>query len=88
MRNFSQACRKFMAASILVLALSCSVFAGEMQFPTVVQPPPVIRDGDVQYPGVDSSTETVDGDVQYPAATVDSVSGLALTLWQSAMALF
>lgn len=87
MRNVSQFCRKLVATAVLLLVLTCTGFAGEMPLPGVTAPPPVTTAGDTQYPGA-SSTETVDGDTQFPGVTVDSVTGMAVTLWQSAMALF
>jgi hypothetical protein len=59
-----------------------------MQYPGVTTPPPVTTNGEIGFPGVASSTETADGETQFPGATVDSVTGMALTLWQSALALF
>lgn len=82
MRNFSQFGRRCIAVSILVLALACSTFAGDMQYPGVTSPPPATTSGDMQYPTVTAPTETADGDVQYPGVTT------LLTLWQSTLALF
>lgn len=89
MRNFNQFCRKCLAVCILVLTLACSTFAGEMQYPGVsTPPPPVTTTGEIGFPGVASSTETADGEMQYPGVTLDSVTGMAITLWQSTLALF
>jgi hypothetical protein len=86
MRNFSQFCRKFVAASVLVVALACSVFAGDVQYPNVTSPPPPPpAAGDVQYP---AATDTPDGDMPSPGTTMDSVTGVALYLLQSTVALF
>jgi hypothetical protein len=89
MRNFIQSCRKSVVACVLMLALAYSVSAGEIPFPGITaQPPaPVTTNGDVQYPNGASPSET-EGEIPYPGATVDSVTGMAVTLWQSAMALF
>ena len=51
MRNFSQFCRQFVAASVLVLALACPTFAGEMQYPTVTSQPPATT-GDMPLPAL------------------------------------
>lgn len=88
MRNFSQFYRKFVVASMLVLALACSTFAGDIQYPAVTSPPPATINGDVQYPTVASPWDTLDGDIPFPGATVDSVTGVALALWQNSLALF
>lgn len=87
MRNFSQFCRKCMAVFTLVLVLAYPTLAGEMQYPGVATPPPATT-GDTQFPGVTSSTEMADGEIQFPGSTVDPITGMAITLWQSAMALF
>jgi hypothetical protein len=88
MRNFGQFCRKCLAASVLVLALACSTFAGDIQYPAVTSPPPATLNGDMQYPTVASSPDTINGDIPYPGVTIDSVTGIALSLWQGALALF
>lgn len=88
MRNFGQFCRKCVAASVLVLSLACSAFAGDIQYPAVTSQPPATITGDVQFPNVTSSPDTLNGDIPYPGVTVDSVTGMALALWQSSLALF
>lgn len=88
MRNFSQFCRKLVAVSVLVLALACSAFAGDMPYPGVTSQPPASATGDIQYPGVASSPETTDGDIPFPGVTADTVTGVALALYQNALALF
>lgn len=88
MRNFGQFCRKSVAASVLVLVLACSAFAGEMPFPNITSQPPATANGTIPYPGVASPTDTLNGEVQYPGATLDAVTGVALSLWQSALSLF
>lgn len=87
MRNFSQFCRKCMAAYILVLVLAYPTLAGEMQYPGITNPPPSTT-SDIQASGVTTSAETADGDTQFPGTTVDSITGLTLTLWQTTLALF
>lgn len=77
-----------MAASVLMLTLTCSAFAGEIPFPGVTAPPPATTEGEMHYPGATAPSETADGDTQFPGSAVDSVAGMALTLWQSTMALF
>lgn len=83
MRNFSQFCCKFVAASVLVLALACTTFAGDMQLPAITSQPPPATTGDMQFPNVTSSPETTNGDMQFPGATE-----IALTFLQSALSLF
>ena len=73
---------------MLVFALTCYAFAGEVQYPGITSPPPATTEGEMHYPGVASPSETADGDTQFPGVAVDSVTGMAVTLWQSAMALF
>jgi hypothetical protein len=88
MRKFSQFYRKCLAASVLMLILAYSTFAGDIQYPGVTATPPVTTDGEMQFPTVASSSETADGEMPLPGVAVDSVTGMAVTLWQSAMALF
>lgn len=89
MRNFSQFCRKCVVASVLVLALACSTFAGDMQYPGVTSPPPPTTvTGEIPYPGVSSSPVTLNGETQYPGATSDRVTETMLSLWQSVLSLF
>jgi hypothetical protein len=88
MRNFNQFCRKFVVASVLVLALTCSAFAGDMPLPNVTSPPPSSANGDVQYPGVDSSSATTNGDMQYPGVADDTWTDTALNLLQGVLSLF
>jgi hypothetical protein len=87
MRNFSQLCHKCLAASVLVLVLSCAAFAGDMQYPGVTSQPPSTT-GDIQYPNVASSSATVSGDIQYPAATESTWTETALDLLQGVLSLF
>jgi len=87
MRNFSHFCRKCVAASVLVLALACSTFAGEIPFPGVTSPPPAAT-GDIPFPGVASPPMTINGDIPYPGVALDSTEGIALILWQSVLSLF
>ncbi len=84
MRNFGQFCRKFVAASVLVLALTCSTFAGDVQYPAVTsQPPAATTTGDIPFPGVTASSETTNGEIPFPGVTE-----IALTFLQSALSLF
>ena len=79
MTHFSQFCRKSLAVSVLVLALTCATFAGEMQYPVEPPPPP---------PPTSSATATTDdGHMQHPAAS-DSVTGFAANVLQSVLSLF
>lgn len=89
MRNFSQFCRKCVVASVLLLALASSTFAGDMQYPNAVPPPPPATiDGQIPYPGVASTSETTNGEVQFPGATESTLTESALDLWQSVLSLF
>jgi hypothetical protein len=83
MKSLGQFCRKYLAASVLVLAFACSTFAGDMQYPGITSTPPATTNGDISFPGVVSSTDTVDGEIQYPGVTV-----VAMSLLESALALF
>ena len=76
-----------MAASVLMLVLTCSAFAGDMPYPGITAPPPATT-GEIPFPGAASSSDTLDGDIPFPGATVDSVTGVALALWQNSLALF
>ena len=82
MRNFNQFCRQCVAAFVLMMALACSVFAGDVQYPNIISQPPVTTNGDTQCPTT-SSTETADGDIQYPGATV-----VAMSFLDSALSIF
>lgn len=88
MRKFSQFCWRSFAVSALTLVLTCSTLAGTIPYPGVTAPPPVTTEGEMQFPTAAPPSETADGDTQFPGVAVDSVTGLALALWQSAMALF
>lgn len=57
MRNFRQSCRQIGSVSILVLALACSTFAGDIQFPGATTPPPTTN-GEMQYPGATADPMT------------------------------
>ncbi len=58
MRSLSQFCRQIVLVSVLVPALACSTFAGEMQYPGVTTSAPTTN-GEMQYPiaTVDPMTE-------------------------------
>jgi hypothetical protein len=87
MRNFSQSCHKFVAASVLVLTLTCAAFAGEMPLPGITSPPPTSATGTIPYPGV-TSPETLNGEVQYPGVDESTITETALYLLQGALSLF
>ena len=83
MRNFNQFCRQCVAAFVLMMALACSAFAGDVQYPNIISQPPATTNGDIQNPTVTSSTDTADGDVQFPGVTV-----VAMSLLESALSIF
>ena len=87
MRNFSQLCRKCVAASVLVLVLACSAFAGTIPYPGIADPPPATT-GEIPFPGVYSPTETASGEIQYPGATESTLTETALDQLQSELSLF
>jgi hypothetical protein len=76
--------RQFCAASILVLVLAFSAFAGEMSTPGITAPPPPpdhsLAGGLIETPGV-TSCETSNSET----ATIDSVRELALHLFDGMM---
>jgi hypothetical protein len=88
MSNFNQFCRKYVAASVLVLVLACSTFAGEIPYPGVTNPPPSSATGDMQYPGVTSSSATTSGETQFPGVADDTWTETALNLLQGVLSLF
>jgi hypothetical protein len=57
--------------SVLVLALACSTFAGEIPYPGVTA----------------SSELTTNGYIPYPGATVEPVTEVALSLLESVLSL-
>lgn len=88
MRNFSQFCRKSFATWVLVLALACPALAGDIPFPGATAPPPPTATGDISFPGVASPPVTANGEIPYPGATIDSITEITLSFWQSVMSLF
>lgn len=87
MRKFSKFCRKCFAVSMLMLALTYPVLAGDIPYPGVTAPPQTAT-AEVQYPNGASPIETVSGDVQDAEVTADSLKELAFVVWQNALALF
>ena len=84
MKKFQQLC----AATLLTLALALSTFAGEMQAPNVIAPPPpqpgITSTGDIQLRG--SSAE---GQIETSLASdADSVAEVALILLVGALSVF
>jgi hypothetical protein len=78
-----------MAASVLVLVLAYSAFAGDVQYPNVVPPPPPSTiTGDMQFPGVASPSETTNGEIPFPGATESTLTETALNMLQSMLSLF
>ena len=88
MRHFGQFCCKCVATFILVLALASPIFAGEIPFPGVTNPPPASATGDMPLPGVTSSSATTSGDIPYPGVADDTWTETALNLLQGVMSLF
>ena len=41
----------------------------------------------IQFPGVTASAPTANGDIPYPGATLDAMTGIALSLLQGAVSL-
>ena len=72
MRSLGQFCRQIVFASVLSLALACSTFAGEIQYPGITE----------------SSALTANGVIQFPGNAVDPVTEIALSLLQGASLLF
>lgn len=80
MRKLKQLC----IAIVLTLALAFTAFAGDMQTPPVVPPPPDQPSitGDMHTPGVTSETS------DSGTTAIDSVTGLALYLFNSMTSVF
>lgn len=68
--------RKTLSASILVLVLFCSVRAGDIPTTPVVTPPPAPAGG------------TIHTGAAAPTPEVDGLTGIALSLLQTALTLF
>jgi hypothetical protein len=72
--------RSLIRTSFLVLALSCSAYAGEMPFP-----------GDMPFPGPPKQTsvqEPTISEIQDQSATESTLTEVALNLLRSALSLF
>ena len=83
--------RKVLALTVLTLALTCTIFAGEMST-GVTQPPPRQPSASVTGEMSTGNTATTGGMVgdmgTGAASTVDPVTEIVLSLLQSLLALF
>jgi hypothetical protein len=84
--------RKVLAITVLTLVLTCSVFAGEMSTGVASQPPDqqsASVAGEISTGNTATAETTVTGDMGTGASvTVDPITGIALSLLQSLLALF
>lgn len=80
--------RQLCAASILILTLAFSAFAGDVQFPGITNPPPdqhqTSATGDMQAPGASVSGQMDTG----LASDADSVAEIALNFLVNALSVF
>jgi hypothetical protein len=81
--------RKILAATVLTCALAFPAMAGEMSTGVAQSPPPPSVTGDMSTGNSATAESTVTGDMGTGAAsTVDPITGIALSLLQSLLALF
>lgn len=81
--------RKFLAATVLTCALSIAALAGEIGTGVAQAPPPPSVTGEISTGNTATAEAGVAGDIGTGvASTVDPITGIALSLLQSLLALF
>lgn len=79
-------CRKALTASVLVLVLSVSALAGEMQTGKPDLPPPLTANGVMQTGATEDETRT--GEETSTSEVSDTLAEITLNLLQSILTLF
>jgi hypothetical protein len=81
--------RKFLAALVLTCVLSITTLAGEISTGVAQSPPPPSVTGDMGTGSSATAESTLTGEIGNGAASnVDPITGIALSLLQSLLALF